>query len=136
MSDLIKRADTLTIPLPEELLPPRLAELVELIGLPAVTSLIRHYPGIKLYVPMKYDPSHVLTRQIGHAETVKLIEIYGGDFIDVAKADKAIRAVRNSAIGASDKTQRQLALEHGLTIRQIRNIQRTIEVDDGQAELF
>lgn len=119
-------------------LPGILQDLVELIGLPAALILVEHYGGVRLYVPVKYDPEHVLVKHIGHQAALKLIEMYGGDCFDIPKAEKAMRAVRDRKIREQYrvKSQRQLAIEHGLTDRQIRNIVAGIEEGDLQESLF
>jgi len=136
MSDRIKTADTLEIAIDERLLPGIVREIADLIGLHATLKLVEHYPGIEMWVPGNYDPDHVLVKIIGHEAASKLVDNYGGESYQMPKCVDAIRAVRNTRICASDKSQRQLAIEHGLTVRQIRNIQNGIEFDDGQDELF
>ena len=136
MSERIRTADLLTIPLPEDLLPTSLCEIVEVIGLPATITLIEHRGGTVLWVPGEFDPQHPLVKQIGHDAAQRLIELYAGEKLEIAKAERALLAIRNAAIRASDKLQRELALQYGLTVRQIRNIQNCVEEDDGQEELF
>lgn len=136
MSDRIKTFDSMEIAIDERLLPGIVREISELIGLNATLKLVEHYPGIPMWVPVKFDPEHVLVKIVGHEAASKLVDNYGGESYAMPKCMDAIRAVRNAKICASDKSQRQLAIEHGLTVRQIRNIQSGIELDDGQDELF
>ncbi len=125
-----------TIEIDERLLPRTVRDIAEIIGLQATLKLVEHYQGVPMWVPVNYDPEHILVRLVGHEAALKLIEQYGGEKPEIPRCTDAIRAVRNAKICASDKSQRQLALEHGLTIRQIRNIQNGVEVDDGQDSLF
>ncbi len=136
MSDRINTAAFLTIHLDERLLPGIVREIAALIGLSATLKLVEHYPGIPMWVPVKYDPDHALVKIVGHEAASKLVDNYGGESYQIAKCEHAIRAVRNTRICNSDKSQRQLAIEHGLTIRQIRNIQSGVEFDDGQDDFF
>lgn len=136
MSDLIKTADTLTIHLDERLLPGVVRDIANLIGLHAALKAVEHYQGIRMWVPVRFDPEHILVKQLGHDAAVKLIENFPGEKLEIPRCLAAIRAVRNAKICASDKSQRQLAMEHGLTERHVRNIQNGVEDDDGQEELF
>lgn len=136
MSDLIKTASVLNIAIDERLLPGIVREFADLIGLAATLKLVEHYPGIPMWVPVKWDCAHVLVKIIGHDAAMKLIENYGGESYPMPKCEEAIRFIRNTQIRASDKSQRQLAIEFRLTVRQIRNIQSGVEFDDGQDKLF
>ncbi len=120
-------------------LPGILRDLVNLIGLTGTLKLVEHYGGVRLYVPVKFDPEHRLVKLLGAEAALKLIEAYGGEeHFDVAKAERALRAVRNREIRAeyAHKSRRQLARERDLTERQIGNIVAGAELDDGQEELF
>ena len=130
---------TPTIDIDVDDLPGILQDLVELVGLQVTLTLVEHYGGVRLYVPVKYDPEHVLAKQIGHQAALKLIEMYRGDRFDIPRAEKAMRAVRDWKIREQywgGKSQRQLAREYGLTDRQIRNILAGIEEEDLQESLF
>lgn len=125
--------------LDESLLPGILRDIAALIGLPGMLALVEHYGGVRLYVPVRFDPDHALVKVLGHGAAAKLIEQYGGlDHFDVPRAVRAIDAVRNAAIRAEygELSQGQLARRYRLTERQIRNILAGAEQDDGQADLF
>lgn len=120
-------------------LPGILRDLVDLIGLTVTLRLVEHYGGVRLYVPVKYDPEHMLVKLLGAPAAQKLIEHYGGEeHFDVPKAERAIRAVRDRKIRAdyTHKSRRQLAREHRLTERQIGNIVSGVEIEDCQENLF
>lgn len=119
-------------------LPGILRDLVDLIGLTGTLTLVEHYGGVRLYVPVKYDPGHPLVKQIGHYAASKLIEVYAGEHFDMPKAEKALRAVRNRKIRAmyGQKSQRRLAMEFGLTEKQIRNILADMSTEYTQEKLF
>jgi len=120
-------------------LPGILRDLVDLIGLAGTMKLVEHYGGVRLYVPVKYDPGHPIAKLLGGESFLKLIDAYGGEeHFDIPKADRAMIALRNRRIREdySVMSQRQLALKYGLTERQIRNIVAGIEVEDGQESLF
>lgn len=125
-----------TIEIDEHLLPHSVREIARLIGLPATLKLVEHYQGVPMWVPVNYDPDHVLVKLVGHDAALQLIGHFGGEKPEIPRCVDAIRAVRNAKISISDKSQRELALEHGLTVRQIRNIQIGGAIDDGQDSLF
>ncbi len=123
----------------ESLLPGVLRDIASLIGLPGTLELLKHYGGVRLYVPKRFDPDHALVKVLGHAAVVKLIEHFGGeDHFDIPKAQAAANALRNAGIRAeyAELSQRQLALRYDLTERQVRNILAGVEEDDGQGDLF
>ena len=136
MSDLIKTADTLTIRLDERLLPGIVRDIADLVGLAAALKVVEHYQGIRMWVPVKFDPEHILVKQLGPAAALKLVDYYPGEKLEIPRCLAAIRAVRDAEIRSGGLSQRQYAAKHGLTERQIRNIQNGIEDDDGQVELF
>ncbi len=120
-------------------LPRILRDLVDLIGLTGTLKLVEHYGGIRLYVPVKYDPEHPLVKLLGAAAAQKLIEHYGGEeHFDIPVMKKALLAVRDRKIRAdyAVKSRRQLAREHDLTERQIGNIVSGVVIEDGQESLF
>jgi hypothetical protein len=132
----IQTASWLTIEIDEKLLPPIVRDIAAEIGLQAALKLVEHYQGVPMWVPVNYNPDHVLVKLVGEQATLKLIEMYPGEKPEIPKCESAIRAVRDAKIRSSDKSQRQLANEWHLTVRQIRNIQGGYEGDDGQVELF
>lgn len=136
MSVKATQAFTATIEIDEKLLPQSVREIARLIGLPATLKLVEHYQGVPMWVPVNYDPDHILVRLVGHEAAMKLIEEYGGEKPEIARCAAAIRAIRNHRICTSNKSQRELAIEHGLTVRQIRYIQTGMADDDVQDELF
>jgi len=120
-------------------LPGVLREIAELIGLSSTLVLVKHYGGIRLYVPKQFDPDHPITKIVGHEASLKLVETYGGiDHFDIPKGEIAVKAVRDKQIRAErggGATHASLAVKFRLTERQIRNICGP-EVDDRQAALF
>ncbi len=120
-------------------LPPILQEIAELIGLPATLKLVKAYGGTRLYVPKRFDPDHPIVKLIGHELAARLFERFGGqDQFDVPKAMIAVKAARDATIRAQRRdgyTHARLAVLHGITERQVRNILGP-EVDDRQIGLF
>lgn len=125
--------------LDESLLPGVLRDIAALIGVPGTLQIVKHYGGVRLYVPKRFDPDHVLVKILGHAAVVKLIEHFGGEeHFDIPRCQIAGNAMRNAAIRDEygKLTQSQLARKYDLTERQIRNILAEIEPDEKQEELF
>lgn len=119
-------------------LPPLLREIVARTDLAAALALVRAYGGIRLYVPVKFDPDHPLAKLIGHAHLAALVERYAGDILEIPKGEIAVKAARDKQIRAErgSYSQAQLALRHGLTERHIRTILGPEEEDDRQIGMF
>lgn len=120
-------------------LPPIVQEIADLIGLPATLKLVEAYGGTRLYVPKRFDPDHPIVKLIGHELAALLFARFGGqDQFDVPRCVIAIKAARDKQIRAERRdgtTHARLAVKHGLSERQIRNILGP-EVDDNQMGLF
>lgn len=133
----IKFADILNSHVDTEMLPYIVQDISHLIGLHLTLKLVEHYKGTYMWVPKEYKPDHVLVKLVGHEPAIKLIKAYGGENVEIPKCLDALRFVRNAIIRQSDKSQAELAREHNLTIRQIRNITHGHDgVDDKQESLF
>ena len=106
-------------------LPPRLAALAALIGLPATLRLVEARGGTRIYVPDEASNDHWLARLIGLPALQHLVAQHARDYLELDRGASALRAVRDRQIvadaqgGASTAT---LALECGLTQRQVFNI--------------
>lgn len=106
-------------------LPPLLAEICELIGLPGTLALVKHYGGRHVDTPRHYIDDHPLTRAIGREAAVKFIERYKGDRVYIARMAYALRVIRDCEIARKfegGSRAWQLASEYGLTERAIWNI--------------
>lgn len=132
--DAVKLDDTYI-----DLLEPILQDIVELIGLHHTMKLVQAYGGVRLYVPkLELENDHSLVQLIGATAAKKLQAMYGGEtHFDIPKAERALRAVRDTEIRNKrpHTSVRLLALEHHLTERNIRYICGELE-DDRQVGLF
>ncbi|MFZ6748538.1 Mor transcription activator family protein [Undibacterium sp. Ren11W] len=123
-------------------LPQQLRQVADLIGLQATLVLVRHYGGVRLYVPMLMTPEHILSRLIGFETALKLASEFGGiDHFDIPRATGALRLVRNRQIAdkyVKGKSLRNLALEYAMTERAIVKILAGVGTtqEDRQANLF
>lgn len=121
-------------------LPPRLAQLAELIGLTATLRLVEARGGTVVYVPDVATTEHWLARLLGIAALERLVRAYPRDFIPVDRAAAALRAARDRHIVARHRdgqSTASLALDYHLTQRQVFNIlARGGMSDDSQPDLF
>lgn len=123
-------------------LPAKLREINSIVGLEATLTIVKHYGGVRLYVPMSMTPDHILARLIGFEAAVKLAKEFGGmDHFDIPRAAEAVRSVRNREISEKymkGKSLRLLAIEYQMTERSILKILSAsgINNNERQAKLF
>lgn len=132
----IKTADILTIKIDEKILPFIVQDLANIIGLADTLKLVDHYKGTSMWVPAEFKPDHILCKIIGAESFIKLTKSYGGEALEIPKCEDALRAVRNEKIRLSDKSQSQLAREWDVTVRWIRELQKNMDCDEVQENLF
>jgi hypothetical protein len=75
-----------------DLLPPKLAEIAELIGVDAAFKLSAAWPGIRLFVPKQVSLEHPIAVAIGLQAARKLAEMYGGETVVIPMAARAAKA--------------------------------------------
>lgn len=121
-------------------LPESLAEVVDVIGLEQALRLVDAFGGVRVYVPERMTPEHILVRVIGHNSAWQLASHFGGEQLSVPRCVSGLRSVRNAQIrrerqaGASPA---QLALRYGMTERQVYSILATSEPEqDPQQSLL
>ena len=110
----------------EEGLPESLRELSDVIGLDATLMLVRHFGGIRLYIPQDAS-GHSLADVLGTEALELLVQVYGGDRLEVPKGakvirDEVLRRRYNGTDGTDGAHPRDLAREFFLTERQVRRI--------------
>lgn len=111
-------------------LPPKLRELVRLIGLAPAMAIVKHWGGLRIKIPEKYHEDHALVRVAGREAMVKLVDAYAVQNLYIPRAVTAMNALRNVDIvrrlegGASGST---LAREYGMSERQIWKIAKRPE---------
>jgi hypothetical protein len=123
-------------------LPSVLRDMAGIIGLQATLKIVKHYGGVRLYVPRSMSPEHILSRIIGFEAAIKLAGEFGGmDHFDIPRAVAAIRATRNAEMSEKfrkGKTLRELAIEYAMTER---GVMKALDAsgtshDDRQSPLF
>lgn len=124
--------------LPAELIPERMQEIANYCGQQTALVLLLHYPGVHVAIPKKPVPTHKLAELLGFAAFVQLCELYGNEVIQIPRAAAAWRALRNQKIlkgFAAGVFQSTMALEYGLTERQVNTICNTVRIDR-QLDIF
>ena len=110
-----------------DLLPQSLQDIAEFCGEDVMLKIWEHYGGTRLQVPKTAAPAHKLVELLGYPSACLFCEQFGGEFLVIAKAEAARRAVRNDMIrqdrqqGANNAV---LARRYNLTDRQIIDICR------------
>lgn len=111
-----------------ELLPALVRDWVELMGMAPTMALVRAYPGVQLKVPYgerEGRMSRTLIRLLGNAAAQAFMARHGGEHLCVPRCAQLTRALRDSCICTAydrGETVHALALEYGLTVRQLRNV--------------
>jgi hypothetical protein len=122
-------------------LPPRAAELAEVIGLAATLRLVEGWGGLRQYVPAPahLHADHPLVRQLGREAARRLAEHYAREKIDVPRCLSALRAARDRRIVAEHEqgaSGRELAMRYQLTERQIWTILAREQPENPTGDLF
>jgi Mor family transcriptional regulator len=107
------------------LLPETLREIAEVVGLPAAVRLVEWRGGVRVYVPARVTERHPLARVLGVRAAAALCARYPGAELCIPRAEAALRAVRDADIRrrySGGEGAPALALEYGLSLRQIRSI--------------
>lgn len=102
-------------------------ELIALIGEEAFLNLVCVFGGGKLYIGAKENGVRKLTIVMGSEAAHKMIQAYGGGWINVPRHTAAALASRNKQIIKdcdAGLTMRQLASKYELTDRQIYMIMK------------
>jgi hypothetical protein len=129
-------------PIPLEDLPYTLQEMAAVIGLPATLTLVKHYGGtaINCPTPERMSPQHWLARLLGWEAAQALAKHYGGAAeIPIPRAVAAHGRLRRKAVLQQlrlGKTQRRVALEHGITERYVRMLVAEEPLVSPQQDLF
>ena len=124
----------------QDLLSPIVREFVEVAGIDAALKLVKRYGGTRLWFPVDPAPDHALIVLLGDAG-YRLCERFAREWLDIPKCERALRAVRDSAIVDAliqGRTWASVAREHNLTERQVGNIAAKYRhhLPDPQADLF
>ncbi len=122
-----------------DVLPPKLAELVDALGFPATLKLVERWGGVRLYVPLEQNltDEHELVQVLGLAAARKLAAAHK-EWLEVPRAAAYLRQVRDRIIRESygGKSASRLARQFGMTRRNIFYIVAREEAPELQGDLF
>ena len=125
-----------------DLLPPQIRLFIRTIGIANTLRLLEARGGLPTHMPADPDKTSVFHKILSHADIQALADTFGGSIIDIPKADKILRQLRNqyvvNALRNGHKTGRELARELGLTYRMIKIIraESEMDMDDATGDLF
>jgi hypothetical protein len=126
--------------LPRHLLPPKLLEIAEYCGDQTAMDLLQHYGGGHICVPQQVDALHQLSQVLGPKAAAVFCQNFAGETIQIPKAAKAFRTLRNTEIRRLRKEREPLfnvARQFGLTERQVLTICNGMDEGDyQQVDLF
>lgn len=113
---------------PDMPLPPLLEAIAHRIGMAATMRLTQHLGGVRIYIPTpeRCTEDHQLAKIIGLPNLLALAADFGGaaSKIQLPKGQAIVLAARNAEIVRKSRhlSNRQLALEYGMTEDHIRRI--------------
>jgi len=121
-----------------DMLPPRARELAELIGLPALITLVEARGGLPLHIPKRVTDRHPIAQLIGIDNAESLANVYGGAPIEIPRCETTLRALLHEEIRARRRiqTESQVAREFGMWGRSIRRICAADNRHDDHPDLF
>lgn len=121
-----------------QLLPPRLREIADVIGVPAVLALSEGWPGVRLFIPNEIPPHHPIALKIGLEAALKLSYLCAGNTIGIPRNHRLLRARLRAEVLArfhADESASKLAREYGLHEFTIYRWAGAVK-NDRQPELF
>lgn len=122
-----------------ELLPPRLRDIAEVIGLDAVLALSNGWPGIRLFIPAQMTPQHPIALRIGFEAASKLAQMCAGETIAVPRNHRLLRAQLRAEVVTRFRAKESaatLAREYGVHEFTIYRWAGAAPVDTKQPGLF
>jgi Mor family transcriptional regulator len=114
-------------------------EIAEYCGDQTAMDLLQHYGGGHICVPQQVDALHQLSQVLGPKAAAVFCQNFAGETIQIPKAAKAFRTLRNTEIRRLRKEREPLfnvARQFGLTERQVLTICNGMDADYGQVDLF
>ncbi|PPD19091.1 MAG: hypothetical protein CTY18_06065 [Methylomonas sp.] len=114
-------------PLPVQYLPEGLRTIADACGWDVMWKLWDNFAGGRLNVPKKPSDDNPIFLVLNSAESAVFCREFGGEILNIPKADAAKRAVRDQALRAERSAGMEinrLCLKYKLTYRQIQTICR------------
>lgn len=114
---------------PASLLPALLQDMAEHIPMEAVIRLAERFGGTVLCIPKRLPKNSELPAVLGADVAAKLVAVYGGENLDIPRACRMIRFVRNQEIVRLRRQEgaplKDLARAFSMTMRNVTSILRT-----------
>ncbi len=114
-----------------DLLPGRIKELADVIGITAALKLVEIRGGIRMTVPkLKPKANHWLLSTLSDDELDKLISYYGGETIEIDRCAAALRLIFEKQVIQEHRnglSNSMLARKYGYTERGIRKLRARVE---------
>lgn len=113
--------------IPTTLLPESLQEMAAHIPLDAVLRLAERYGGAVLCIPKQAPEGGELLAVVGQAAVAALVAAYGGEKLEIPRAERFARAVRDWEIvrlRRAGTPLKALARDNGTTVRNVSRILR------------
>jgi CRP-like cAMP-binding protein len=119
--------------------PRSLRQLAQTIGIEAALKLTERLGGTYVIVPKHLKPvdgalsktAQALIEHIGAVAAAQLVMHYGGEQIELCKADSLLRQIRDKRIARMladpSYTQQDIAMAADLSIRQVRRLQERLQ---------
>lgn len=120
------------------LLPSRVAELIDVVGLAAALKLVNLRGGRRLEVPKRAKPEHWLVEHIGLDAFAKLVAYYNGERIEIDRCAKLLETIEQQALVAdihNGLSTAQLAEKYSYTERNIRYLKKRVKTAQPSANL-
>ena len=117
-----------------DLLPPRAAELANVIGLHDALKVCEVLGGQYKYVPLEYSAHPLLvtlTHAIGEEQALKVMAHYAGSFLELPKCQRWFQIkIRNVILVQGGRKVDELAVQANLTRRRVFQIRRDHKQND------
>lgn len=119
-------------------LPPTLAEIARVAGLPAALTIAETKGGLEVYIPRRAPEGHWLVDCVGREAADKIGAYYGDQRITVPLGDRNFyaRARRRAAeLLAEGKSLNTVAGQLGVHVRTIKRVKKRVR-ENGQGRLL
>ncbi len=110
-------------------LPETAQVIANVVGRDATLKLASLVRNRNLYVPKRLDEGHWISKTIGHAKAVALVQEFGGLLMSLATCEHYFTQERNVRIRSdfkAGKSTLEIAQEHGMTQRRVQQIVENI----------
>ena len=112
--------------------PPRIQELIRVIGYEATTALVKKYGGHVCYIPSKARPSYSLAKVIGMDALEKLTKVYDNQHFDIPMmAGIGLKKMKILSMTGSNS---EISAAVGCSSRYVRLVRQNIRPENDIAQ--